>query len=76
MTEQGIDASVPHSYPLAVRNSSLFSAIALLIRSLPYALARFAVLLTFSIACIVWLTITMGGAAAAGRSIAPVFGFA
>lgn len=76
MTEQAIDASVPHSYPLAARDSSLFSAIGLLIRSLPYALARFAVLFSFSIACIVWFTITMGGAAVAGRYIAPVFGLA
>ena len=75
MTEQ-IDASVPHSYPLAARDSSLFSAIGLLIRSLPYALARFAVLFGFSLACIVWFTITMGGAAVAGRYIAPVFGLA
>jgi len=76
MTEQAIDASVPHSYPLVARDSSLLSAIGLLIRSLPYALARFAVLFSFSVACIVWFTITMGGAAAAGRFIAPVFGLA
>jgi hypothetical protein len=76
MTSQAIDASVPHTYPLAVRDSGLFSAIGLLMRSLPYALARFAVLFTFSIACIVWLTVTMGGAAAAGKFIAPVFGVA
>ena len=75
MTPQAIDASVPHNYPLAVRNSGLFSAVGLLVRSLPYALARFAVLFTFSVACIVWFTITMGGAAIAGRFIAPIFGF-
>ncbi|HEY3886744.1 MAG TPA: hypothetical protein VGL62_16135 [Vicinamibacterales bacterium] len=74
MTPETIDASVPHHYPLAVRNSGIFSAIGLLMRSLPYALARFAVLFTFSVACIVWFTITMGGAAVAGRFIAPVFG--
>ena len=76
MTPQAIDASVPHNYPLAVRNSGLFSAIELLIRSLPYALARFAVLFAFSVACIIWFTVTVGGAAVAGRFIAPVFGFA
>jgi hypothetical protein len=64
----------PHDYPLAVRNSSLFSAIGLLMRTLPYALVRFAISLAFAIACIVWLTITIGGAAVAGRFIAPVFG--
>lgn len=76
ITPQTVDPSVPHNYPLAVRSSSLFSAIGLLIRSLPYALARFAVLFVFSVACIVWFTITMGGAAVAARFIAPVFGFA
>lgn len=76
MTSQTVDASVPHNYPLAVRNSGFFSAVGLLVRSLPYAVARFAVLFTFSIACIVWFTITMGGAALAGRYIAPVFGLA
>ena len=74
MSSETIDASVPHSYTLAVRNSGLFSAIGLLARSLPYALMRFAVSLAFSIACIVWLSITFGGAAVAGRFIAPVFG--
>lgn len=64
----------PHNYPLAVRNSGFFSAIGLLMRTLPYALMRFAVSFAFSIACIVWLTITLGGAAVAGRFIAPVFG--
>lgn len=76
MTPQTIDAAVPHDYPLAVRDSGVFSATGLLIRSLPYALARFAVLFTFSVACIVWVTITMGGAAVAGRFVAPVFGVA
>ena len=76
MTAPTTDAAVPHIYPLAVRNSGLLSAIGLLIRSLPYALARFAVLFAFSIGCIVWFTITMGGAAAAARFIAPVFGVA
>ncbi len=76
MALQAIDASVPHDYPLAVHDSGLFSAIGLLVRSLPYALARFAVLFAFSVGCIVWLTVTMGGAALAGRFIAPVFGLA
>ena len=74
MTPATIDTSIPHSYPLAVRNSGLFSAIGLLTRTLPYALMRFAVSFAFSIACIVWLTVTIGGAAVAGRFIAPVFG--
>ena len=35
---------------------------------------RFAVLLTFSIACIVWMVITIGGSASTGTHIAGAFG--
>jgi hypothetical protein len=76
MTSQATDAAAPHNYPLAVRDSGLFSAIGLLIRSLPYALARFAVLFAFSVGSIVWFVVAVGGAAAAGRFVAPVFGLA
>ena len=68
------DVSVPHHYPLAVRNSSLVSSIGLLLRSLPYALMRFAVLFAASVACIVWIVIMIGGAVWAGTHIAGVFG--
>lgn len=53
--------AIPHSYPLAVRSYSLFSAFGLLLRSLPYALIRFAVLLAFSLASIIWVVLTLGG---------------
>ena len=65
---------IPHAYPLAVRNSGLMTAIGLLVRSLPYALMRFGVLLAFSLACVVWLVITFGGAAWTGAHIAGVVG--
>jgi len=65
---------IPHNYPLAVRSSGLMTAIGLLVRSLPYALMRFAVLLTFSLGCIVWMVITFGGAAWTGAHIAGVVG--
>jgi hypothetical protein len=70
------DASIPHRYPLAVRNSGLMASIGLMLQSLPYALMRFAVLLAFSVACIVWIVITIGGAVWAGSHIAGAFGFA
>jgi hypothetical protein len=62
-------------YPLAVRDSSVVSAFGLLLRSLPYALARFGVLLACSIACIVWIVVTIGGAVWLGDHIAKVFGW-
>ena len=39
-------------YELAVRDHGLATAVGLLARSLPYALARFAILFAWSIACI------------------------
>ena len=50
-------------------------AISLLMRSLPYALARFGILLGCAIACIIWIVIAFGGAAFLGNHIAGAFGF-
>jgi hypothetical protein len=70
-----IQPTVRHAYPLAVRDHGLATAFGLLMRSLPYALARFAVLLAASVACIVWLAVTFGGAAWLGTHIASAFGW-
>lgn len=67
-------APVRHGYPLAIRDHSLGQAISLLMRSLPYALARFGILLGCAIACIIWIVIAFGGAAFLGKHIAGVFG--
>ena len=66
---------VRHSYPLLVRNHGLGTAFGLLLRSLPYALARFAVLLGFAVGGIVWLVVTFGGAAWLGTHVAQAFGW-
>jgi hypothetical protein len=68
-------STVRHSYPLAVRDHGLGQAISLLMRSLPYALARFGILLACAVACIVWIVVAFGGAALLGSHIAGVFGF-
>jgi hypothetical protein len=70
-----IENLIPHHYPLTFRNAGLMASIGLLMRSLPYALMRFGVLLAFSVACIVWVVITIGGAFWAGAHIAGAFGF-
>ena len=67
--------AIPHSYPLAVRDYSLFSAFGLLLRSFPYALIRFAVLLAFSLASIIWVVITLGGSVWLAAHVAPAFGW-
>jgi hypothetical protein len=72
---QPAQPGIRHSYPLLVRDHSLTTAFGLLMRSLPYALARFAVLLAASVACIIWLVVTFGGAAWLGTHIATAFGW-
>lgn len=76
MTQSTLDVSVPHNYPLAVRDSGVGAAIGLLMRSLPYAVTRFAVLLLFSVAAIVWAVMTVGGSVWAAAHIAGAFGLA
>jgi hypothetical protein len=61
---------------LLVRDHSLANAFGLLIRSLPYALVRFGVLLGATVACVIWLAVTFGGAAWLGTHIATAFGWA
>ena len=68
--------SVRHSYPLAVRDPSLSVAIGLMMRSLPYAVARFGVLMGASAVSFVWLVVTLGGAAWLGKHVASIFGVA
>src|SRR4051794_21067891 len=68
--------AVRHAYPLAVRNHGLGTAIGLLMRSLPYAIARFGILLACTVACMIWLVVTLGGAAWLGTHVASAFGVA
>jgi hypothetical protein len=66
--------ALSHSYPLAVRDHSLGAAISLLMQSLPYALARFGILLACAVVCIIWIVVAFGGAAFLANHIAGVFG--
>lgn len=68
-------ARTPHAYPLAVCDPSLSTAVGLVLRTLPYALMRFLVLIAVSIAVIIWLAVLVGGAAWLGGHIATVFGW-
>lgn len=65
---------VRHAYALAVRDHGLATAVGLVMRSLPYALARFGVQLAFTVGCIFWLIVTFGGAAWLTAHIAQAFG--
>jgi hypothetical protein len=67
-------APTSHGYPLAVRDASLSTAIGLMMRSLPYALARFGVLMAASLVTLIWLVVMLGGGAWLGSHIAGIFG--
>lgn len=64
-----------NGYALHVRDHSLRTASGLLMQSLPYALARFAVEFGFTVAAIVWLVVTFGGAAWLTKHVASAFGW-
>ena len=61
---------------LAVRSASFGTALGLVLQTLPYAVARFAVLLGASLVTVIWLVIAIGGAGWLGAHIAGVFGLA
>ena len=68
------DSAVRHSYPLAIGQAGFGSALSLVARTLPYAIVRFGILLGFSVATIVWLIVTFGGAAFLGDKVHPWLG--
>jgi hypothetical protein len=69
-------ANVRHSYPLAIRDAGFGTAVGLMVKTLPYALARFGILLTVSIATVIWYCVAFGGWALLGSKIHPFVGFA
>ena len=66
---------VRHHYPLAIRDASFATALRLFLQTLPYALARFGILLGLSILGILWGVVTFGGGAWVGEKIHPYAGF-
>jgi hypothetical protein len=48
-------------HPSLIRDSDVGTAFKLLMRTLPYAMARFCVLLASATLCLVWLTVAFGG---------------
>jgi len=68
------DAPVRHSYPVTVAHAGIGTAVSLTMRTLPYAVVRFGVLLGFTAATIVWFVVTVGGASLLGATIHPWVG--
>jgi hypothetical protein len=66
MSEAGYshpDQAVKHSYPLAVTEDGFSSALSLCLKTSPYMLARFGILVGFTVAAIVWVALCGGLAA-------------
>jgi hypothetical protein len=54
------EAPVRHSYPLAIDHAGFGTALSLVMRTLPYAVVRFGILVGFSVVTIVWFIVTFG----------------
>lgn len=63
-----------HSYPLAIRDASVATAFNLFLKTLPYALIRFGILLVVTTVTIIWGILTFGGAAWIGERVHSLFG--
>lgn len=68
------DAPVRHSYPLAIEATGFWAAWSLVARTLPYALVRFGILVTFTVITVVWFGLTFGLAALLGSKVQPWMG--
>jgi len=67
---------VKHSYPLAIREAGFGTAFGLLMKTMPYALARFGILVGVSILTLIWYVIAFGGWTLLGSNIHPGVGLA
>jgi hypothetical protein len=70
------DRPIRHSYPLAVQDAGFGTALSLFLRTSPYAIARFGILLVVSVVTIVWWVLTFGGSAFLGAKLHPFAGYA
>ncbi len=68
------DAAVRHSYPLSVQQAGFSTASSLVIRTLPYAIVRFGILVGFTVVTVIWFGATFGLAALLGAAVHPWVG--
>ena len=68
------DAPVRHSYPLVIEQAGFGTAFPLLVRTMPYALVRFGLLLAFSIGTIIWFAMVFGIGAFLAAKVHPWIG--
>jgi hypothetical protein len=68
------DQAVRHSYPLAIQDAGFGTAWSLVMRTMPYAIVRFGILLAFSVVTLIWLVITFGIGSWLGARVHPFMG--
>ena len=66
---------IRHSYPVALKDASVMTAFRLLLKTAPYVVVRFCLLVAVTIVTIAWFGITIGGAGLLGKKIHPWSGW-
>jgi hypothetical protein len=66
---------IRHSYPVAISDAGLSTALGLVLQTMPYILVRFGILVAATIISVLWFGITIGGAGFLGGKIHPWVGF-
>jgi len=69
------DSPVRHRYPLAIKDASIGTALSLVMKTLPFALARLGVLVAMTVVGIIWWAITLGGFGFFALKTHPVIGY-
>ena len=69
------DQPVRHSYPVAINEAGFGTALGLLMKTLPYVVVRFGILVAVSIITIIWMGATFGGTAYLAEKIHPWVGY-
>lgn len=67
--------AVRHSYPLAIEDASVMTAVGLLLKTSPYIAVRFCLLVGVTLVSIVWFGVTVGGAGFLGEKVHPWIGW-
>jgi hypothetical protein len=68
------DSPVRHSYPLAIQQAGFGTACSLVMKTMPYALVRFGILVAVTFGTVIWFALTFGGAALLSTSVHPFAG--
>lgn len=66
---------IRHSYPLAIEDAGVMTAAGLLMKTMPYILMRFAILVAATVVTVFWFGVTFGGAGFLGEKVHPWIGW-